>query len=30
MQIKCSAGFLAKAALWLVLVGVVVGMLVTR
>ncbi len=29
MQISCTASFLAKAALWLVIVGAVVGVLLS-
>jgi hypothetical protein len=30
MQIKCSVAFLAKAAMWFVLIGAVLGVLLTR
>lgn len=30
MQIKCSAAFLAKAAMWFVIIGAVVGVLLSR
>jgi hypothetical protein len=30
MRIYCSAAFIVKAAVWLVFIGVVLGMLVSR
>jgi hypothetical protein len=30
MRITCSVAFIVKAAMWLMVVGVVLGMLVTR
>jgi hypothetical protein len=30
MQINCSAAFLAKVALWMVIVGVVLGLALAR